>query len=90
MRKTAIRSILMATVVLLLITGTTAAQEIGTVFDPEPNIDGHFEYTIDDWKFKGGVRNELVHVLSAVYGDGTPAMLRIHLEHEYGLNAQSN
>jgi hypothetical protein len=90
MRKTAIGSILMASIVVLLITGTTAAQEIGAVYDPEPNIDGYFEHTIDDWKFIGDARNERVHVLGVVYGNGAPDDLRLHLEHEFGLSTQSN
>jgi hypothetical protein len=89
MRKN-LRNLLTATTVLFLITGTIAAQEIGATFDPEPNIDGFFEYTVDDWKFIGDAENERTHVLSAVYSDGTPNMLRIHLETEYGLNTQSN
>jgi hypothetical protein len=90
MRKTAIRSILMASIVALLITGITAAQEIGAVYDPEPNIDGYFEHTINDWKFIGDAMNERVHVIGAVYGEGTTNDLRLHLETEFGLNTQSN
>jgi|GEM_PF-5184043 len=90
MRETTIRHLLIALTTLLLVTGTTAAQELGLIFDPEPKIEGHFEYTIDDWKFIGDARNERVHVLSAIYGDGTPAMLQVHLETENGLNSQSN
>jgi hypothetical protein len=89
MRKTAIRSILMASIVALLITGTTAAQPIGAVFDPEPNIDGYFEHTMDDWKFIGDAKNERAHVLGAVYKD-VPYDLTAHLEDAFGLNSQSN
>jgi hypothetical protein len=90
MRKTAISSILIALTTLLWITGTTVAQEIGDVYDPEPNIEGYFEYTVDDWKFIGSVENERIHVLSAVYDGKAPDDLGIHLETEFGLNTQSN
>jgi hypothetical protein len=90
MRETAIKYILIALTSLLLITGITAAQEIGTIYDPEPNIDGFFMYTIDDWKFIGNAENERIHVLSAVYDGKAPDDLGIHLETEFGLNTQSN
>jgi hypothetical protein len=90
MREISIRQLLIAMTTLLLIAGTTAAQEIGLIVDPDPNIEGYFEHTADDWKFKGPSENEVVHELAVIYGQGMNEDLVAHLELETGLGTQTN
>ncbi len=90
MREITIRHLLTALTTLLLIAGTTSAQEIGLIVDPIPNIEGYFEHTADDWKFKGPSENERAHELAVVYGQGINADLVAHIELETGLGAQTN
>jgi hypothetical protein len=81
MRKTAIRFILMASIVALLITRITAAQEIGVVFDPDPKTEGFFIYTgVGDrygWEYRSAINNhEYSHLVRALYAPDTPESLR--------------
>lgn len=75
---------------LILAISSVSGQQIGEIFDPNPEEEGYFVYTTDDWKFMGPIANERSHLLAAAYGDNVPESLSKLAELELGVNTESN
>jgi hypothetical protein len=75
---------------LIMVVSSASGQNLGETFDPLPEMEGHFVYTTEDWKFIGPITAERDHMLAAAYGDNVPASLNRHVETELGVNSESN